>query len=311
MSSPEQFVGIDVSKAWLDLHRLPDATCQQVANSAEGIAALCHALAERPPALIVLEATGGLQDRAAAALAAAGLPLAVVNPRQVRDFARSLGRLAKTDRLDAAILAEFARTVRPEPRPLPDPDRKALADAVGRRLQLVEMRAAEKTRRSQLAPALRPHLEAHIAWLDTAIDELDRDIAGKLRDSPAWQVERDLLAAVPGIGTITCATLLARLPELGRLSRRKIAALAGLAPFNRDSGARRGRRSIAGGRADVRAVLYMATVTAIRHNPAIANFHARLVAAGKPAKLAITACMRKLLTILNAILRQNHQENTA
>jgi transposase len=311
MSSPEQFVGIDVSKAWLDLHRLPDATCQRFANAPEGIQALCHTLAAQPPALIVLEATGGLQDRAAAALAAAGLPLAVVNPRQVRDFARSLGRLAKTDRLDAAILAEFARSVRPEPRPLPDPDRRALADAIGRRLQLVEMRAAEKTRRPQVAASLRPSLEAHIAWLDAAIDDLDRDIAGKLRDSPAWQVERDLLAAVPGIGTVTCATLLARLPELGRLSRRKIAALAGLAPFNRDSGAMRGRRSIAGGRADVRAVLYMATVTAIRHNPPIADFHARLLAAGKPAKLAITACMRKLLTILNAILRQNHQEKTA
>lgn len=303
MSAIEVFVGIDVSKARLDVHLLPQGNALAVANDPAGIAALCGQLAALAPALVVLEATGGLQERAAAALVAEGLPVAVVNPRQVRDFARSLGRLAKTDRLDAAILAEFAARIRPEPRPLPDAARQALIELVTRRRQLVEMRATEKTRRSQITPALRSSLDAHLGWLDNAIEALDRDISDALRQSPAWRANHDLLAAVPGIGPVSCATLLAKLPELGTLSRRKIAALAGLAPLSRDSGTLRGRRAIAGGRAEVRATLYMATVTAIRCNPAIRAFHHRLTNAGKPAKLAITACMRKLLTILNAILR--------
>lgn len=311
MSSIERFVGIDVSKASLDVHVLPEGSSLTLANDPAGIEAIVERLAALDPALIVLEATGRLQERAAAALAAAGLPVAVVNPRQVRDFARSTGRLAKTDRLEAFAIARFAQRNRPEPRPLPDALRRALIEAVARRRQLVEMRAAEKTRRSQVAPALRPGLERHIDWRNAEIDQLDLEIARKLRESPAWRVEHTLLTSVQGVGAVTAATLLAKLPELGRLSRRKIAALVGVAPLNRDSGAMRGYRAIAGGRADVRASLYMATLTAVTWFPPIRDFHARLRAPAKPPKLALTACMRKLLTILNAILRRQHQEQTA
>jgi transposase len=221
----------------------------------------------------------------------------------VRAFARATGQLAKTDRLDAAAIARFAAAVKPAPRPLPDPDRQRLIDLVARRRQLVEMRAAERVRRAQLAEALRPRLDEHLAWLTGAIDELDREIGGALRAGPIWRATDDLLASVPGIGPIARATFLAKMPQLGTLNRREIAALTGVAPLNRDSGAWRGRRSVQGGRADVRRVLYMATVAAVRCNPVIRDFHRRLVAAGKPAKVALTACMRKLLTILNAIAR--------
>lgn len=299
-----RFVGIDVAKDRLDLHLLPGEEQGAVDHDPAGLEALVARLAPLGAScLVVLEATGGLQERAAAQLAAAGLAVAVVNPRQVRDFARATGQLAKTDRLDARAIARFAQAVRPVPRPLPDAARQALIDLVGRRRQLVEMRAVEKVRRAQLAPALRPRLDEHLAWLSQAIDELDRDIGQALRQSPLWRVEDDLLAQVPGVGPLTRAMLLARLPELGRLDRRKIAALVGVAPLNRDSGTLRGRRQVQGGRGEVRTVLYMATVTAIRCNPTIQAFHQRLTAAGKPPKVAIVACMRKLLTLLNALLR--------
>jgi transposase len=298
------FVGIDVSKTRLDGHILPAATSFACANDEPGLQDLLARLgAATGECLVVLEATGGLQERAAATLSAAGCAVAVVNPRQVRDFARATGRLAKTDRLDAAAIARFAAAVRPAPRPLPEPERQALIDLVARRRQLVEMRAGEKIRRSQFAPALRPGVDRHLAWLSAAIDELDRDLGDALRRSPLWRVEDDLLAAVPGVGPVTRAVLLAKLPELGQLDRRRIAALVGVAPLNRDSGAWRGRRCVQGGRADVRTVLYMATVAAVRCNPLIRRFHQRLRAAGKPAKVALTACMRKLLSLLNAILR--------
>ena len=298
------FVGIDVSKTRLDGHILPANTGFAVGNDDRGWQDLSARLTEHGGAcLVVLEATGGLQERAAATLSAAGLAVAVVNPRQVRDFARATGRLAKTDRLDAQAIARFAATVRPAPRPLPDADRQALIDLVARRRQLVEMRAAEKIRRSQLAQALRPRLDEHLAWLTQAIDELDRDLAEAVRASPLWRVEDDLLGSVPGVGPVLRATLLAKLPELGGLDRRQIAALVGVAPMNRDSGPCRGRRCIQGGRADVRTVLYMATVAAVRCNPVVRRFHRQLIDAGKPAKVALTACMRKLLTILNAIAR--------
>jgi transposase len=303
MTKIERFVGVDVSKARLDVHIRPSGEEFALDNDEAGVAGLVARLGADDACLVVLEATGGLQERAAAALAAAELHVAVVNPRQVRYFARATGRLAKTDRLDAAVIAAFAEAVKPEPRPLPDAERQALIDLVVRRRQLVEMRAAEKIRRSQLAPALRPRLDAHLAFLDAAIAELDRDTGQALRGSGAWRAQDDLLASVPGIGPVARAVLAAKLPELGRLSRRQIAALVGVAPFNRDSGQMRGRRAISGGRADVRNVLYMATVAAIRCNPAIKAFHQRLKAAGKPPKLAITACMRKLLTILNAVIK--------
>ena len=303
MTRIERFVGADVSKARLDVRVEPGGEEFAVDNDAAGVAVLVDRLATGEACLVVLEATGGLQERAAAALAAAGLYVAVVNPRQVRDFARATGRLAKTDRLDAAVIAAFAQAVKPAPRALPDAERQALIDLVVRRRQLVEMRAAEKIRRSQLAAALRPRLDAHLAFLDAAIAELDRDTGQALRGSSAWRAQDDLLASVPGIGPVARAVLAAKLPELGQLSRRQIAALVGVAPFNRDSGQMRGRRAICGGRADVRNILYMATVAAIRCNPAIQAFHQRLKAAGKPPKLAITACMRKLLTVLNAVIK--------
>lgn len=302
MSEVEEFIGIDVSRDRLDIHVLPADERRSVAHDEAGLSALADALKGRP-CLVVLEATGGLQNRAAAMLAAAGLLVAVVNPRQVRDFAKATGCLAKTDKLDALAIARFASAVRPEPRPLADTERQGLIDLVARRRQLVEMRAAEKTRRLRIAPALHQRLDDHIAWLTRAIEELDLEIGTTLRQSRVWRVEDDLLASVPGLGPVTRATLLAKLPELGKLGRRQIAALVGIAPFNHDSGTLRGRRAIRGGRADVRSVLYMATISAIRCNSIIKTFYRHLRLAGKAPKLAITACMRKLLTALNAIMR--------
>jgi transposase len=308
MTKIEQFVGIDVSKARLDVHVQPAGEEFSVANDEAGTAELIVRLASSGrPALVVLEATGGLQERAALALASAGLYVAVVNPRQVRDFARATGRLAKTDRLDAQVIAAFAEAVKPEPRPLADAERQALIDLVVRRRQLVEMRAAEKIRRSQIADELRPMLEAHLDFLDKAIAQLDQETGQALRRSSLWRVQETLLASVPGVGPVARAVLAAKLPELGSLNRRQIAALVGVAPLNRDSGQLRGRRAIGGGRADVRSVLYMATLTAIRCNPVVKAFHQKLTAAGKPPKVAITACMRKLLTILNALLKTQTQ----
>jgi transposase len=304
MDQIDWYVGIDVSKARLDVHILPADEALTFDHDDDGVQQLAGRLvACEGCGLIVLEATGGLQEQAAATLAAAGLAVAVVNPRQVRDFARATGRLAKTDRLDAAAIARFAATVRPTPRALPDAARRELIGLVARRCQLVAMRAAERIRRSQLAPRLRPCLEQHLVWLATAIAELDRDLGVAVRHSPLWRVEDQLLGSVPGVGPITRATLLAKLPELGSLTRRQIAALVGVAPMNRDSGTWRRQRFVQGGRADVRTVLYMATITAVRCNPVIREFHQRLIQAGKPAKVALTACMRKLLTFLNAIAR--------
>jgi transposase len=254
----------------------------------------------------VLEATGGFGVTVAAALAAARLPLAVVNPRQIRAFARALGRLAKTDRLDAEANALFAERVRPAPRPVADAQAgaQALAELVARRRQLVEMIVAEGHRRRQARePRLRARIDAHVAWLQAALAEIERDLDDAVRGSPAWRAAEDPLTSVPGIGATTARVLIAELPELGRLGRRQIAALVGVAPINRDSGTFRGRRMVQGGRATVRTALDMATLTAIRFNPAIRAFYQRLIARGRPAKLALTACMRKLLTILNAILR--------
>jgi transposase len=303
MTDARHFIGIDVSKDRLDMHVRPQGAVLAFGHDEPGIAALTAHVVQLGDSLVVLEATGALQERAAAALQAAGVEVAVVNPRQVRDFARATGRLAKTDRLDAAAIAAFAEAIRPEPRPLPDEQRQAMIDRVARRRQLVEMRAAERVRRSRMKGAMRSAIEGHIAFLDRAIAALDDDISTALRASAAWRADDDLLAAVPGVGPVLRAVLIARLPELGRLSRRQIAALVGLAPFNRDSGTLRGRRTIFGGRADVRTVLYMATLAAIRCNKPLKDFYERLRAAGKPPKLAITACMRKFLTILNAILR--------
>ena len=297
------FVGIDVAKDRLDVHLRPLDAAFALSRDGAGLEALVERLVALAPALVVLEATGGFEVAVAGALAAARLPLVVVNPRQIRDFARATGRLAKTDRLDAAAIARFA-AVRPAPRPLPSAAAHALGELVARRRQLVAMITSEGQRRRQTRdPRLQRRLEAHVTWLQKELSALDADLDDAIRGTPAWRVAEDLLASVPGIGKTSARTLIAELPELGRLDRRKIAALVGVAPINRDSGSFRGRRMVMGGRASVRTALYMPTLTAIRRNPALGVFYQRLTGRGRPAKVAITACMRKLLTILNAILR--------
>lgn len=310
MQVKEVFAGIDVSKAVLDAGFFPADAPRQYSNDEDGIARCIEDLAKLSPTLIVLEATGGLETPFAAAARAAGLQVAVVNPRQVRDFAKATGVLAKTDRLDAGILARFGAVIRPQVRPAPDNETRELAERVARRRQLVAMRAQEKTRLAQAVGARqKDSLKEHIAWLDERIGQLDIELTAALRTSSSWKVKEDLLKSVPGVGRVTIVTLLSLLPELGQLGRREIAALVGLAPFNRDSGTMRGRRMIWGGRADVRSVLYMATLSAVRGENAIAAFHKRLVEKGKPAKVALVAAMRKLLTILNAMLKNNSPWN--
>lgn len=253
--------------------------------------------------MIVLEATGGLEVPLTSALAAAGLPVVVVNPRHVRDFAKASGQLAKTDALDAQTLAQFAEVMRPTPRPLPDAQAQALAALLTRRRQLVEMLTAEKNRLRTAAPPIRKSVRAHIAWLERELTHTDTDLAQAIRQSPVWQEKDGLLRSVPGVGSVLTTTLLANLPELGTLTHKQIAALVGVAPLNRDSGTLRGRRTVWGGRAQVRAVLYMGAIVAARFNPVIRAFYQRLRAAGKAKKVALVACMHKLLTILNAILK--------
>jgi transposase len=306
------YVGIDVAKDRLDVHVRPSGEAFSVARDAEGLAALVGRFTARRPKLIVLEATGGFEQVVAAGLAAAGLPVAVVNPRQIRDFARALGRLAKTDRLDAEANALFAERVQPEPRPLPDAQARLLGELVARRRQVIEMIVAEGNRARRLqSPRLKKRIERHRAVLQAELSALDRELNDTIRTTPIWRETENRLKSVPGVGDVSARTLLAELPELGRLDRKQIAALVGVAPFNRDSGARRGKRTIFGGRASLRAVLYMAAVVASRHNPVIAAFYKRLRDAGKPKKLALTACMRKLLTILNAIVRDRQPWQTA
>jgi transposase len=298
------FVGIDVSKDRLDVHLRPSAERFAVARDGHGLDQLVARLVTTRPELVVLEATGGFEITVAAALAAAGLPLAVVNPAQIRAFARAIGRLAKTDRLDAELIARVAEQVRPAPRPVLDEQAQILAELVARRRQIVEMIGMESNRRRQARSAKVVHgIERTLAALQAALAELDREIDGQVRGSPAWRAAEDLLTSVPGIGKITARTLIAELPELGHLDRRRIAALVGVAPVNRDSGAWRGHRAIAGGRSAVRNTLYMAALSAASWNPAIRTLYLRLRARGRPAKAALVAAMRKLLTILNAIMR--------
>ena len=297
------FIGIDVSKARLDVAMRPSAEKLSVSNDEAGIQALVTRLSEIKPALIVLEATGGLERSVSGTLGSAQLPVVVVNPRQVRDFAKALGQLAKTDRIDAEVLAHFAEVIRPPLRPLPDKVSLELRALIARRRQLIEMMVAEKNRLSAASKAVRKRIEAHIRWLETELDRADKDLDQSIRQSPIWQEHQDLLRSVPGIGPVVSRTLLAELPELGRLNRKQIAALVGIAPLNCDSGTFRGRRGIWGGRATVRAVLYMAALVASRRNSVIRNFYKRLREKGKAPKVALVACMRKLLTILNAMIK--------
>jgi transposase len=308
----EIFVGIDVCKAWLDVARATSsqadrdvALSARVDNDDIGRARLVCELVQLQPTLVVLEATGGFETALAAALYTAGVAVAVVNPKRVRDFARAAGVSAKTDRLDARVLALFAQRIRPEVQPLPDEAQREITELVDRRGQLVAMRAQEKTRLSTVQHVARKSVRKHIEWLDACIKEIERDLDGRLKDSPLYSPKYELLDSVPGVGPVTIRMLLGRLPELGTLDRKRVAALVGLAPFADDSGKRRGQRYVQGGRADVRGVMYMATLTATRCNPVIRAMFERLRAAGKPSKLALTACMRKLLTILNAMLKHN------
>jgi transposase len=294
------FVGIDVAKDRLDVRVRPSGEAFAVARDSEGVAGLVERLGALGPQLIVLEATGGFELVVAGALAAAGLPLAVVNPRQIRDFARATGQLAKTDALDAQIIALFAERVRPEPRPLPDAQTRALAELITRRRQIVEMMTAERNRRRlSTSRRLVKSVDRLLTALQKELSDLEQELDETIRGTPAWREAEDLLTSVPGVGDKLARTLIADLPELGRLDRKQIAALVGVAPINRDSGTMRGKRTTWAGRAKVRAVLYMAA----RHNPILRAFYQRLLAAGKAKKLALTAVMRKLLTMLNAILR--------
>jgi transposase len=296
-------VGIDVSKAQLEVALRPSADRWTVSHDEAGITALVARLGAISPALIVLEATGGLEGALTGALVAAGLPVVVINPRQARDFAKATGQLAKTDAIDAAILAQFAEVVRPPVRPLPDAQTQELAALIARRRQLIEMRTAESNRLGSAAKRVRPGIAAHLRWLDTQVARVDQDLTQAIRQSPVWRARDDLLQSTPGVGPVVTTTLLAELPELGTLNGKQIAALVGVAPLNRDSGLVRGTRTVWGGRASVRAALYMSALVAVRHNPVIKAFYLRLRAAGKAPKVALIACMRKLLTILNAMLK--------
>jgi transposase len=301
--APENFVGIDVSKAALDYYIRPEGSQGQEPNDPDGIARLIGKLAEYEPKGVVVEATGGLEMPAVRALIGARLPVSVVNPRQARDFAKATGELAKTDRIDGKVLAHFGEAIQPRLYQLPDDQAQQVAAQLARRSQLIEMLVAEKNRLGSAHREIKPNVKAHIDWLEDELEVLDQDLDQAIHTSPIWRVKDDLLQSVPGVGRVLATSLIVDLPELGTLDRKKIAALVGLAPFNRDSGKQRGKRIIWGGRRSVRTILYMGTLSAIRCNPVIRAFYERLRREGKPFKVAMTACMRKLLTILNAILR--------
>jgi transposase len=312
MSSKELFVGVDVSKATLDVALGSDADVRSVSNDEAGVAGLADQLAKVAPTLVVMEATGGYESLLAGVLSNHGIAVAVVNPRQVRDFAKSAGVLAKTDRIDARILARFGEALRPEPRPLASEEAKELEGLVSRRRQIVDMLTMEKNRLGiARGERLRRSIKKHIDWLEEALRRANDDIDKAIRNSPVWREQEDLLRSAKGIGPVSARTMLAELPELGRLNRKQIAALVGVAPMNRDSGTMKGTRTCWGGRASVRQVLYMATLTAVRSNPTIRAAYVALQARGKKRKVAVVACMRKLLTMLNAMMRDRRSWTAA
>jgi transposase len=315
MDEPRQVktcVGIDVSKDRLDVHLRPSDESFAVTRDGKGLENLVERLAALDVSLVVLEATGGFETTVAAALAGAGLPLSVVNPRQIRDFARALGKLAKTDAIDAKVIALFAERIGPQARPIASPQAQKLGELVARRRQVVEMIGMEANRKRRVADKrLVKKIERHIGFLEKELADIDTDIDTDVRATPAWRETENLLTSVPGVGPVTARTIIAELPELGSLDRRKLAALVGVAPFNRDSGAWRGKRMISGGRTGVRNIMYMAALVGIRWNPVIKATYVRLLKNGKPKKLAIVACIRQLLTILNAIIRTKSKWQTA
>jgi len=304
MSETGCFVGIDVAKDRLEIAVRPSGLRWECANTEAEIMAAVERIQALEPTLVVLEATGGLEVPVAVALTSRNVPMAVANPRQARDFAKAAGILAKTDRVDAHVLAHFGEAVRPTARPLPDALQRDLGALATRRRQLVEMLVMEQNRLTRASPRVRPQVKRHIAWLKQEVHQADTDLGSLLRQSPVWREKDQLLQSTPGVGRVLSLTFLASLPELGTLNRKQIAALVGVAPFARDSGTLRGRRQIWGGRAPVRAVLYMATLTAIRRNPVLRDLYHRLVSRGKLKKVALVACMRKLVTILNAMLKR-------
>lgn len=303
MTEQNDYVGIDVSKAMLDVACFQSQAFQQFKNTARGISKLISWLLEIKPNLVVLEATGGLELACVAEMMQAGLPVAVINPGRVRGFARSIGQLAKTDKLDAMVIAHFAQATRPMPRKAPTPQEEKLCALLTRRRQLIEMLTAEKNRQHTARFGMQAHVQMHIDWLEEHVDQLDQEIDAYIDQYPDWKQKAQLLLSVPGVGRVTTVTLLAMLPELGTINRQQIAALVGVAPVNKDSGKRQRKRRVFGGRANVRSVLFMAALSASKHNPQIREFYNRLVKNGKEKKVALTACMRKLLVILNAIVR--------
>jgi transposase len=305
VSHKETFIGIDISKKQLDVAVLPDSKHKVYSNNEQGISQLTSFLKSLSPSLIVMEATGGFEMPCVGVLASECLPLVVVNPRQIRDFAKATGRLAKTDVIDAHTIAKFGETVRPEIRELKSPEMQELAALNTRRSQVIQMITAEKNRLATATKWTREDIKENLAWLKERLNGVNDEIDKSIRNSPVWREKDDLLKSVPGIGPVASATLLSQLPELGMLNRKQIAALVGVAPLNRDSGMMRGKRSVWGGRASIRCALYMATLVATRFNPIISAFYNRLCNAGKAHKVALTACMRKLLTILNAMMK-NH-----
>jgi len=311
MTQESHFVGIDVSKARLDIAVIPTGEQWSVSNDDMGIDKIVQLLRKIQPVRIILEATGGMEVPVTVALAAAGLPVVVVNPRQVRDFAKATGKLAKTDRIDAQVLARFGQAIRPPIRPLPDAATRELNTLLTRRHQITEMITSEGSRMMTVSGRVRANIEAHIDWLKDCLKQLDKDLEDALRSSPIWQEKDNLLQSVPGVGKVTSSSLLAGLPELGTLNRKQIAALVGVAPLNRDSGTLRGQRTIWGGRSHVRAVLYMAALAATRWNPVLKAFYLHLLSKGKAKKVALTACMHKLLIILNSMLKHRTTWNHA
>lgn len=307
----EIFVGIDVSKNWLDVAIHEQEATFRVSNQEAGLVELVRRLKELKPTLIVLEPTGGYEMLALAELLHAGLPASLVNAKRVRDFARATGRLAKTDKLDAQVLAHFAAALRPPLRSLRSEEEEQLSALLTRRRQVVDMLTVEKNRVYTVRPALRKDIEEHIAWLQEKLSKLDQDIDHFIQATPLWKEKDAILRSVPGVGRVTSGTLLGMLPELGKLNRQQVAALVGVAPVNKDSGRKSGKRRVYGGRADVRSVLYMAALAAKKFNPVIRNFYERLLKQGKEKKVALTACMRKLLVILNAMLRTNQSWRTS
>ena len=303
MEKEKAYIGIDIAKASMDIAVHATGQGWNFPNNDRGIAKAVACLQKLSPTLVVLEATGGIELPLAAAIAAEEIPVVVVNPRQVRDFAKATGRLAKTDTLDARVIAHFAAVVNPAPHPLPDAQAQEFKAIIARRRQIIEMITAEKNRLNTSRKTVRERIQSHIIWLEQELVNIDKDLSRSVKESPVWREKDILLQSAPGVGPVLSITLLAELPELGTLNRREIAALVGVAPINRDSGAFKGRRTVWGGRAQVRAVLYMATLAATRHNPVIKAFYQRLCAAGKAKKVALTACMRKLLVILNAMLK--------